>query len=101
MFQRLDDQIYDVAIVGSGIVGATIALLLAKNTPLKIVVLEEKEFSFPEDQDFYDSRVSAIALSSKHIFENVHAWGAMNAARINPYQAMEVWDAGGNGKIDF
>lgn len=92
---------YDITIVGSGIIGATIALALAKNTSLRIAILEAKVPSVDWQADEYHPRVSAIALSSKHIFEHVHSWEAIAAKRISPYCAMHVWDGVAKGNIHF
>ena len=92
---------YDVVIIGSGIVGATAALALAKKTTLRIAVCEAKSPNFVEPSHSYCSRVSAIALSSQRIFENMGVWQSIAAKRITPYQKMQVWDALGKGKISF
>jgi 2-octaprenylphenol hydroxylase len=98
---QINHRSYDITIIGSGIVGAAVASALAKNTQLQIAVLESKTPSFKWQSEQYDSRVSAIALSSKHFFENINVWESIAAKRISPYQNMQVWDAAGNGEIDF
>jgi 2-polyprenylphenol 6-hydroxylase len=92
---------YDVAVIGSGIIGAVIASALAKNTSLRIAVIEAKTPSFNWQKEPYHSRVSAIALSSKHIFEHLDVWDAITAKRTTPYRTMQVWDAMGKGEIHF
>src|SRR5437879_4284065 len=97
------DSEYDIVIVGSGIVGATAALAFAKNTSLRIAVLEAKTPSFVWPMSFYEykARVSAIALSSQRIFENIHVWPSIIAKRVSPYQKMQVWDPAGKGILSF
>lgn len=97
----MNQQNYDIAIIGSGIVGAAAALALAKNTSLHIVVLEAKTPSLKWQPNPYDSRVSAVSLSSKYFFEHLQVWDAIKAKRVSPYHHMQVWDAAGSGEIDF
>lgn len=95
----------DIAIVGAGMVGATMAHLLA-DTPCKVALLDrfqfapEKEFAFSKPGEF-DPRVSALSSASKQLFDNLGLWSKMVALRVSPYQAMHVWDADGTGSIDF
>lgn len=92
---------YDVAIVGSGIVGATAALALAKKTKLKIAILEANPISFDWNAAHHDHRVSAISLASKNIFKNLQVWESIKQKRISPYTHMQVWDASDKTVIDF
>ncbi len=85
---------YDIIIVGSGIVGATTALMLAKKTSLKVGIIEAANIKS-------NYRVSAISLAAKNIFKNLAVWELIQAKRISPYTKMHVWDAEGTGKIDF
>ncbi len=92
---------YDIIIVGSGIVGATTALALARDTSLKIAVIEAKLPGYIQDLTQYDYRVSAISLASKTILQNLNCWEAIKANRVSPYLQMHVWDASGTGEIHF
>ena len=47
------------------------------------------------------ARVSAIAPSSRTIFERIGAWSGMEARRICPVEEMQIWDALGSGTIHF
>ena len=94
-------MIYDVVIVGSGIVGATAAIALAKESNLTIAVIETKELPVYQQKEKYDSRVSAISLASKSILQHLALWDAIQSKRVSPYQKMQVWDAKGGGEIQF
>jgi 2-octaprenylphenol hydroxylase len=98
---RMKHRNYDIAIVGSGIVGAATALALAKHTSLKIAVLEVKSPALSWQADQLEQRVSAIAPSSKRIFEKLNVWSGIAGRRISPYQGMQVWDAAGKGELNF
>lgn len=43
MFDNSDDKIYDVAIVGGGIIGATTLFLLSRYTNISKIILVERE----------------------------------------------------------
>jgi 2-polyprenylphenol 6-hydroxylase len=92
---------FDIIIVGSGIVGATAALALAKKTSLQIALIDSKNLSATWEKSNYEPRVSAISLASQRIFQNLDVWSAMADKRISPYQKMQVWDARGRGEINF
>jgi 2-octaprenylphenol hydroxylase len=92
---------YDVLIVGSGIVGATTALALAKKTSLRIALLDAKKISSDWQVDQHDYRVSAISLASQRIFHHLDVWSAMQAKRVSPYRHMHVWDASAEGALEF
>lgn len=91
---------YDVIIAGGGMVGATLACLLAKQGR-SVAVIEPyppKAFSITDD---YGLRVSAISRHSQQAFMQVGAWEPILALRAAPYEAMHVWDATGHGEIHF
>lgn len=92
---------YDIVIVGGGIVGATAALALAKNTALTILVVEANAPPVYQKKEAYDYRVSAISLAAKNIFKQLDVWEAIQAKRISLYRQMQVWDAMGQGEIHF
>ena len=95
-----EEQFYDVIIVGSGMVGATLACALG-NSSLKIAVIEAQQSNFDWDEGSHDIRVSAITHASQHIFENLGVWESMQHDGVAAYNKMHVWDATGQGQIHF
>ena len=98
---------FDVAIAGAGMVGASLACLLAKSS-LRIALIDRNPIvqgkssgSLELHSDKFDPRVSAISQASQQLFRQLGVWEDMSAARICNYSAMEVWDAEGTGSIDF
>ncbi len=92
-------QNFDVVVVGAGIVGLTMAMALS-DSGLDVAIIDEN----PEDQSLTEApelRVSAINLASQRIFENLGVWQDVLKQRLQPYQAMQVWDQDSFGKIDF
>jgi 2-octaprenylphenol hydroxylase len=92
---------YDVIIVGAGIVGATAALALAKKTSLRIALLDSKNIACGWQENQTEGRVSAITLASQRIFQRLQVWDAISAKRVSPYKKMRVWDAHGDGEVEF
>lgn len=86
---------FDITIVGGGIVGLVMALLLAKDTPLRIALIEENIDSRNKN------RVSAFSLASIRIFQYLKLWETIQGKKVNPYHKMHVWDEGSTAKIDF
>lgn len=95
----------DVAIIGAGIAGASLAVALG-GEGLSIALIEAQ----PADaaplprtvgvHDF-DARVSALTPRSRDFLCAVGAWDAICAYRTCAYRHMTVWDAEGTGQIEF
>ena len=94
-------RLYDVIVVGAGMVGAAFACLLARsNTNLSIALLEARETAAFDPQQF-DPRVAALTEKSRSLLNSCGAWDSIAAQRISAYTAMQVWDAEGTGEIRF
>ncbi len=110
----MTDHHYDVVIGGAGIVGAAMALTLARldiEEPLNIALVEPKPTglksaeSEPDnltasDTDF-DSRVVAINETSRQLLVDLQLWDQTIASRACPYTRMQVRDSEGTGYIEF
>ncbi|WP_330961853.1 FAD-dependent 2-octaprenylphenol hydroxylase [Photobacterium sp. 53610] len=92
-------QSVDVAIIGGGMVGLTLAAALA-DTELRIAVIEG-HLPEPELSSQPDVRVSALSRASERILRRVGAWQGMAARRISPYQQMDVWEQDSFAHISF
>jgi len=93
-------KIYDIVIVGGGMVGATLTCAL-KGSGLKIALVEAAAPPEVAPDDDIDLRVSAITRGSEQIFTALKVWPGMTARRVSPFREMQVWDAGGSGVIHF
>lgn len=96
---------FDIIIAGGGMVGATMACLLA-DLPVRVGLLDRGQLqvdgvrsgaSAPE----FDPRVSALTAGSARLLDSLGIWKAVLAARACAYQRMHVWDAEGTGSITF
>jgi 2-octaprenyl-6-methoxyphenol hydroxylase len=81
----------DVAIVGGGLVGATLALALAPTR--RSVLLIEAVAPDSAAQPSFDERCSALGNGSRRVLELLGAWPHMQAA-ATPITAIHVSDAG-------
>lgn len=92
-------QHYDLVIVGAGIIGLTAALAL-KDSGLTIAIVDTQDCA-PKKFEEPELRVSAINLASQQVFENLNAWPAMQAFRMQSYQKMHVWEQDSFANINF
>ncbi len=93
----------DVAVVGAGMVGATLACALAADG-WSVALIEASPLVWPPEpvdrEAEPDVRVSAVSVASERVFRNLGMW-ELAARRASPYSRMHVWDAAGTGSIHF
>lgn len=92
---------HDIIIVGGGMVGLSLACMLAQKTSLSIAILEVQSHHHAWSAAHYHHRVSAIALSSQRIFQSLNLWDTIRDKRVSPFTKIQVWDAAGLGEIEF
>jgi len=82
---------YDVVVVGAGMVGATLASLLARAgfSVALVEAVEPRAFDAAADVGL---RVSAISPGSAAIIEQAGAWKKISTQRVRPYRRMQVED---------
>ena len=94
---KVDKTQYDIAIVGSGLIGGSLAIALSKFD--FNIVLIDPNYKKPIITNDYDSRVSAIVASSVNFLKDINIWEGIKRKR--PYQSTRVWDQNSNGKLNF
>jgi len=91
------DQNFDIAIIGGGMVGASLALLLAYQKPdWKIALFEAQLFSDADKSQYqpsFDSRSTAIAQGSVEILRELGVWESL-AKHATAISQVHVSDAG-------
>ena len=68
---------FDITIVGGGMVGISLALLLAQQKPWKVLVLESQPINQGETPQYspsFDARSTALSWSSRCVFEKMGIW---------------------------
>lgn len=92
----------DIVIVGAGLVGASLACVLARKHPqLSIGLVEASDKPVALPQQGFDPRVVALTRQSQTWLDQAGVWQAIEDKRACPYQRMQVWDAEGTASIDF
>src|SRR5690606_32136417 len=83
------EEHHDIAIVGGGPVGMTLALALSRSMAgLKIAMLDRRDFAVPQDQ-----RAFAISAGVKRVLETLGVWRAV-ADKAEPILKMKITDSG-------
>lgn len=90
---------HDVAVVGGGLVGLTLACALGREG-VRVAVIEAHEARLPQ-REGYDLRTSAITPVSQRILENLGAWQRLPVQRLGPFEHMHVWDRPRHGELHF
>lgn len=90
---------FDVAVQGAGVVGQTLALLLARDR-LRVALVGS-----PRNSDAPDVRAYALNSASRELLRSVRAWpetddSGPQPSAITPVIAMRVWGDDG-GELDF
>jgi 2-octaprenyl-3-methyl-6-methoxy-1,4-benzoquinol hydroxylase/2-octaprenylphenol hydroxylase len=93
-------NLHDLAIVGAGMVGAALALALAREG-FDVAVIEPRAPKPWSAQDEVDLRVVALAPSSVDLFTRLDVWKEIVTARASAYRRMRVWDALAPGALEF
>ena len=91
-------QQFDVCIRGDGVVGRTLALLLARER-LKVALVAHPTSASPAHHE--DVRAYAINSASKSLLEGLRVWP--EAPFVTPVLSMQVWGAGSGSdtQLDF
>jgi 2-octaprenylphenol hydroxylase len=94
------NKTYQVAIVGGGMVGATLACQLAeKGVQVALIDAGDPTATWPNDS--YDLRVSALTLSSINLFKSLGVWQSIVESGEQAIEKMFVWDHFGSGELDI
>ncbi|WP_103670223.1 UbiH/UbiF/VisC/COQ6 family ubiquinone biosynthesis hydroxylase [Pseudanabaena sp. BC1403] len=85
---------FDVLIVGAGMVGASLACALgdkncSANRNLKVGIIEGNG-NFLRGEFTADGRASAIAYGSTQIWQNIGVWGGMQQRGVTPMHTIQI-----------
>ena len=92
-------QMYDVVVVGAGMIGASMALTLAQQG-LSVALVDAEAHSV-RPLTAYEPRVVALTHASEQLLSQLGVWSSILAQRVAPYQQMYVWDALSHGEVAF
>lgn len=88
----------DIAIVGAGLVGASLARALAPSG-MNLALLEASPP--PERALAWDERIYALSPASVSFLESLGIWGAVGAARVCPVRKMRIYGDNGRSRLEF
>ena len=81
---------YDIVIVGAALVGASAAVALAKQG-FRVALFDRKSPLVELANAEWDSRIYAISPGNADWLKDLGVWQRMNAERITPIAAMQIW----------
>ncbi|MGE5466987.1 MAG: UbiH/UbiF family hydroxylase [Ignavibacteria bacterium] len=87
---------FDVAIVGGGLAGLSLAVAL-RSARLSVALVEGRRF---EPAPGWDARIYAVSPANVRFLAALGVWQRLDAARIAPILAMEIFGDDG-GRLDF
>jgi ubiquinone biosynthesis UbiH/UbiF/VisC/COQ6 family hydroxylase len=91
---HMNRQRVEVAIVGGGMAGGTLALLLAQRAGLDangIIVIEPLPAQAPAQGSPMGLRVSAISPRNRALLQDLQVWHELDSSRIAIYDRMLAW----------
>lgn len=91
-------DVFDVIIVGAGLVGASFALAM-KDSGLRLALVETVEPPAPSQE--WTSRVYAISPGSVEFLSEIGVWQRFDASRIAPVKAMHIYGDSGDSYLEF
>src|SRR5262245_32807388 len=90
---------YDVAIVGGGLVGLSLALAL-QASGLRLALIEPRPAP-PVPREGWDSRVYAISPGSASFLAELGVWQALPGERVTRVEGMEIHGDDGAARLEF
>ena len=93
----MDNHQHNIIIVGSGLVGMTLALLLS-NLEFKVTILDKN--SKKKLLQVKDSRTSAISQGSSRILEEISIWSKINK-KVQPINDIKVSEGTNKNNLTF
>ena len=93
-------MLFDVIIVGGGLVGGSLALSLA-GAGLKIALVETQAPQATAGADGWDSRIYALGPGSVDYLQHCGAWQYVDSARAMPVEDMRIFGDDARSELDF
>ncbi len=107
MMSESTSEVFDIVIVGAGMVGASLAASLG-DTGFSIALIDaqaakslQQTKPLPTNVHGFEPRVSALTFASRDLLQGLGVWQHIQAETVLPYRHMHVWDQLGTAQIDF
>jgi ubiquinone biosynthesis UbiH/UbiF/VisC/COQ6 family hydroxylase len=88
----------NVAIVGAGLVGASLAAALGR-AGLEVALVEPSPPAPPGDE--WDGRIYAISPASREFLDALGVWGSLDARRVQPVERMAIFGDSPGSRLEF
>ncbi|ADP99147.1 FAD-dependent monooxygenase [Marinobacter adhaerens] len=84
-------QVFDIVVVGAGMVGAALATGLGQNG-FRVALVDRAQPPDFDPESAPDIRVSALSAGSERYLQSLGAWDHILGMRSTPYRRLAVWD---------
>lgn len=84
-------QVFDIVVVGAGMVGAALATGLGQNG-FRVALVDRAPPPDFDPESAPDIRVSALSAGSERYLQGLGAWDHILGMRATPYKRLAVWD---------
>ncbi len=91
---------HDVAVVGGGLVGASVALAL-QAAGLDVALIEPRPLQRRPAADAWDSRIYAISPGNVAFLDGLGVWSRIDAQRVQRVEAMAIFGDERTGRLEF
>ncbi|KAM9992333.1 hypothetical protein ACTFIY_009789 [Dictyostelium cf. discoideum] len=102
------DNIYDIIIIGGGLVGSTMACSIGNNNTtkhLKVALIESSKIQTVEQSisnPIPEIRTISFNNQTIELFKSINVWDTIKSTkRVNPFNQVRVWDTSGFEGIHF
>lgn len=92
-----EDASFDVLVVGAGLIGASVALGLARRG-YKVALFEHSAPQITRGESGHDPRTVAISPNSQQVLSELGIWQTLE---VQPYSRMHVWEDQGTARLKF
>ena len=91
---------FDLIIVGSGLVGASLAVAL-RDSGLRLALVEGRAPAPLPSDDSWDPRIYAVNPANTRFLDQFGVWSGLDQSRIAPVYDMRVWGDDPAARLDF
>lgn len=92
--------VHDVAIIGGGLVGSSLALALSA-VGLDVALVEPLALQTSADVDAWDTRIYAISPGNAAFLEQLNVWQRLDMKRVQRVEAMEIYGDEPAGQLNL
>ncbi|KAN0029441.1 hypothetical protein ACTA71_007568 [Dictyostelium dimigraforme] len=104
----IKDNVYDIIIIGGGLVGSSMACSIGSNNStkhLKVALIESSKIQSVEQSisnPIPEIRTISFNNQTIELFKSINVWDTIKSTkRINPFNQVRVWDTSGFEGIHF